>query len=138
MCLCVCATLALVCQAMDAIMLGDPNSAEKNAGRSLDTFELRERGFKIANSSGVEWFVPDVYDDEAEHCDASLKFYVSLMPRLDSTSGAIEWELELDLECDGPGMGEDGSWDGGFPDLRPVQHSIFLLGLDEAALAEGE
>ena len=123
MCLCVCATLALVCQAMDAIMLGDPNSAEKNAGRSLDTFELRERGFKIANSSGVEWFVPDVYDDEAEHCDASLKFLLcesDAAPRF-NVGGAIEWELELDLECDGPGMGEDGSWDhGGFPDLRPV------------------
>ena len=123
----------------DAIMLGNPNcySSEKNAGRSLDAFELRERGFKIANPSGVEWFVQDVYDDEAEECDynASLKFYVSLMPRLDSTSGTIEWELELDLQCDGPSMGEDGSWDGGFLELRPVQHSIFLLGLDEAALA---
>ena len=116
-----------------ALELGDPFSYEGNAGCSLDAFDLRQRGFEIADTSGSLWFVPNDHDYE-DYCEPPrLFFQVSLQPRLRS-SGSIEWELELDLECDGPAVGEGGlwEWDGSYLG-GSVQHCIFLEGLNEKA-----
>ena len=118
-----------------ALELGDPY--EGNAGCSLDAFDLRQRGFvEIADCSGSQWFVPNdhdyVYDD---YCDTPrLFFQVVLQPHLRS-SGSIEWELELNLECDGPAATEGGLWEWNGTYLAgSVQHSIFLEGLNQKAV----
>ena len=114
-----------------ALELGDPY--EGNAGCSLDAFDLRQRGLEIADCSGSQWFVPNDHD-YVDYCDTPrLFFQVILQPHLRS-SGSIEWELELNLECDGPAAMEDGLWEWNGTYLGgSVQHSIFLEGLDEKA-----
>ena len=114
-------------------LTSDPDSCDGNAGCSLDAFALRQRGIEIADSAGSAWFVPNdnVYDED--YCEPSRLFYqVTLLPHLRS-SGSIGWELELDLECDGPAAGEDGLWNGAYLG-GSVQHCVFLEGLNEKAV----
>lgn len=123
-----------------ALELGDgfsfselsPLLGSRNAGRSLDAFGLYERGIAIVDSSGSEWFVPEDDDFDVDCYTPSLGFQVTLLPHLGS-SGSVEWELELDLECDGPATGEDGLWSGSYLG-GSVQHHIFLRGLNEEAI----
>ena len=113
-------------------LTSDPDSFEGNAGCALDAFALRQRGIEIADFAGSAWFVPNenVYDED--YCERPRLFYqVTLLPHLRS-SGSIEWELELDLECDGPAAGEDWLWNGAYLG-GSVQHRVFLEGLNEKA-----
>ena len=120
--------------------LGSPYSSEMNAGHSLDAFNLRQRGFKIVAPYGFAWFVPgDGGEDDDDYLCYSpyLWFQVTLVPCL-RASGAVEWDLELALECDGPKAddGELWEWDGSYLE-GCVQHSIFLRGLNEQAITQG-
>ena len=75
--------------------------------------------------------------DDQDHVDCCepprLFFQVSLLPCLRS-SGSIKRELELNLECDGPAVGEGGlwEWDGSYL-AGSVQYCIFIEGLNEKA-----
>jgi hypothetical protein len=116
------------------LAFGDPYAREGNAGCSLDAFDLRQRGFEIATYSGDAWFVSDDNEYEDYCYEPRLFFQVILLPHLRS-SGSIEWELALDLECDGPAAAEDGlAWDGVYLG-GSVQHCIFLEGLNEKAVS---
>ena len=118
------------------LAFGDPYAREGNAGCSLDAFDLRQRGFEIATYSGDAWFVSDDNEYEDYCYEPRLFFQVILLPHLRS-SGSIEWELALDLECDGPAAAEDGlawAWNGAYLG-GSVQHCIFLEGLNEKAVS---